>query len=76
VWGGRLLVAFGGKFSVRKNKNRESDGVLDFNGFCWMGGRNNQPKVGRNDGKYFWEMARRAMMIGEVAAASFGPSNY
>ena len=76
MWGGRLLVAFSGKFSVRKNKNRESDEVLDFNGFCWMGGHNNQPKVGQNDGKYFWEMARRAMMIGEAAAASFGPSNY
>jgi len=41
-----------------------------------MGGRNNQPKVGRNDGNYFREMTRRAMMIGEAAAASCGPSNY
>jgi hypothetical protein len=52
------------------------DGALDFDGFCWMGGRNNQPKVGRNYGIYFWETARRAMTIGEAAAALFGPSNY
>jgi len=42
----------------------------------WRGGRNNQRKVGRNDGIYFWETARRAMTIGEAVAASFGPSNY
>jgi hypothetical protein len=41
----------GGNLSVEKKK-RESDGVLDFDGFCWMGGRNNQPKVGRNDAIY------------------------
>ena len=28
----------------------ESDGTLSFDGFCWMGGRNNQPKVGLSDG--------------------------
>jgi hypothetical protein len=41
-----------------------------------MGGRNNQPKVGQNDGIYFGAMARRAMTIGESAAASFGPTNF
>jgi hypothetical protein len=41
-----------------------------------MGGRNNQKQVGRNDGIYFWETARRAMTIGEAAAELFGPSNY
>ena len=41
-----------------------------------MGGRNNQPKVIRNDAICFRETARRAMTIGEAAAASFGPSNY
>ena len=74
--GGHLLVVLGGKLSVGKIENRESDGALDFDGFCWMGGRNNQPKVGQNDGKYFREMTRRAMIIGEAAAASCGPSNY
>jgi hypothetical protein len=49
VWGGLLLVVLGGELSVGKIENRESDGALDFDGFCWMGGRNNQPKVGRND---------------------------
>ncbi len=53
VWGGCLLVILGGTLSVGKNKNRESDGALDFNGFCWMGGCSNQPKVGRNDWTYF-----------------------
>ena len=76
VWGGLLLVILGGELSVGKIKNRESDGALDFDGFCWMGGRNNQPKVGRNDGIYFGETARRVMTIGESAVASFGPSNY
>ena len=49
---------------------------MDFDGFCWMGGRNNQPKVGRNDRIYFWETARRAMTIGEDAVASFVPSDF
>jgi hypothetical protein len=74
VWVGRLRVVLGGDLSVEKKK-RERRG-LGFHGFCWMGGRNNQPKVVRNDGIYFWETARRAMTIGEAAVASFGPSNY
>ena len=49
VWGGLLLIVLGGELSVGKIENRESDGALDFDGFCWMGGRNNQPKVGQND---------------------------
>jgi hypothetical protein len=36
-------------------RKRESNGALDFDGFCWMGGRNNQPKMGRNDGISFGE---------------------
>jgi uncharacterized membrane protein YfbV (UPF0208 family) len=51
------------------------DGALDFDGFCWMGRRNNQPNSA-DYGIYFWETARRAMTIGEAAAALFGPSNY
>jgi hypothetical protein len=61
----------GGDLSIEKK--RESGGALDFDGFCWLGGCNNQPKVGRNDGIYFWDAA---MTIGEAAVASFGPSNY
>ena len=53
-------------------KNRESNGALDFDGFCWMGGRNNQPKVGRNDAIYFGETARKAMTIGEAALHRLG----
>ena len=68
----------GGAFCYRLGRriNRESDGALDFDGFCWMGGRNNQPKVIRNNRIYFGETARRVMMTGESAVASFGPSNY
>jgi hypothetical protein len=43
----RLLVGLGDKLSGGKNKNRERDQALDFDGFFWMGGRNNQPKSGR-----------------------------
>jgi hypothetical protein len=53
--GRRLLIVLGGKLRVGKIGNRESNGVLDYDGFCWMGGRNNQPKVGRNDGISFGE---------------------
>ena len=42
-----LLVGLGDKLSGGKNKNRERDQTSDFDGFCWMGGRNNQPKSGR-----------------------------
>ncbi len=38
--GGRLLIVLGGELSVGKIGNRESNGALDFDGFCWMGGRN------------------------------------
>ena len=33
-----------------KIKNRESEGTLSFDGFRWMAGRNNQPKVGLSNG--------------------------
>ncbi len=42
-----LLVGLGNKLSGGKNKNRERDQASDFDGFCWMGGCNNQPKSGR-----------------------------
>ena len=42
-----LLVGLGDKLSGGKNKNRERDQTSDFDGFCWMGGRNNQPNSGR-----------------------------
>ena len=38
---------FGRRFERRKKLERAmGDGALDFDGFCWMGGRNNQPKFG------------------------------
>ena len=73
-WGGHLLIVLGGELRVGKIENRESKGALDFDDFCCMGGHTNQPKVGQNNGIYFWAMARRAMTIGESAAASFGPT--
>ena len=61
---------------MRPIENREGRGTLAFDGRHLNNKFNNQPKVGRNDRIYFWETARRAMTIGEAAAASFGPSNY
>ena len=58
-----------------EKKNREGDGASDFDGSCWMGGRNNQPKSGRIVGIYLGETARRAMAIGEDAIKSFWPSD-
>ena len=43
----RLLVGLGDKLSGGKNKDRERDQTSDFDGFCWMGGCNNQSKSGR-----------------------------
>jgi hypothetical protein len=40
----------GRQIEQTKNKNRESDGALGFDGFHWMGGHNNQPKVGLSNG--------------------------
>ena len=48
--GGCLPVIWGGRIERSKNKNRESGGALIFDGFQWMGGHNNQPRVGTIDG--------------------------
>ncbi len=82
----KLVVAFGGHKSTIAHNNNQPTKLMwarrgrDISG-CgtggeWMGGRNNQTIVDRNDGIYFWETACRAMTIVEAAAASFGPSNY
>ena len=42
--GGRSPIVYRGQIEQRKNKNRESDGVLSFDGFQWMGGHDNQPR--------------------------------
>ena len=42
--GGCSPVVHGGQIERRKNKNRESDRVLSFDGFQWMGGHDNQPR--------------------------------
>jgi hypothetical protein len=39
----------GRQIEQTKNKNRESNGALGFDGFHWIGGHNNQPKVGLSD---------------------------
>ncbi len=33
--------------ATKKYLNRDGDGALDFDGFCWIGGHNNQPKIDR-----------------------------
>ena len=48
--GGRFPIIWGGRIERRKNKNRESGGALIFDGFQWMGGHNNQPRVGTING--------------------------
>ena len=76
--GGCLLIVLGGKLSVGKigNRERESNRALDFDGFCWMGGRNNHQKSAKTMGYLLRRMARRAMTIGEDAVASFVPSDF
>ena len=64
-----------GRIERRKIENRENDGALDFDGFCWMGGRNNQPKVGLNVRIWLGGRERREMTMGEDAVRSFRPSN-
>ena len=48
--GGRSPVVYGGRIERQKNKNRESNGVLSFDGFQWMGGHNNQTRFGLSRG--------------------------
>ena len=33
--------------ATKKYLNRDGDGASDFDGFCWIGGHNNQPKIDR-----------------------------
>ena len=42
---------------AKKKKNREGDRASDFDGSCWMGGHNNQPKSGLSL-EYTWERLR------------------
>jgi hypothetical protein len=57
--GGRCLpVESGGEWSDKKNKNREGGGGSDFDGFCFMTERNNQPKSSHIVGIYLGEAVR------------------
>ena len=49
---------------------------MSFDGFCWVVGRNNQPKVDLIIGIMLWETAHREMVIEEDAFATFRPLNY
>ncbi len=73
--GGRLPVVWGGQTERRKNKNSQSDGALIFDGFQWMGGHNNQLRVGLSDRLCLGERERRTLMMGVDAVASFLLSN-
>ena len=70
-----LLVGLGDKLSGGKNKNRERHQTLDFDGFCWMGGRNNQPKSGRIVRILLGETGAQGDDDGGDAVASFQLSN-
>jgi hypothetical protein len=74
--GGDVTCRFGRQMECEKNKNREGDGPSDFDGFCWMRGCNNQPKVGHIVGVCMGATVSRAMTIGEDAVASFWPSDF
>jgi hypothetical protein len=41
AWGRTCTHRFGRQTEWQINKNREGDGALQFDGSCWMGGRNN-----------------------------------
>jgi hypothetical protein len=71
---GRLIVLLGDEWSDEKNKNREGDGASDFDGFYWIGGRNNQLTSDRIGGIYLGETACRAITVWEDAVESFQPS--
>ena len=71
--GGCFLNILGNEIWDEKDTNREGDGASDFDGFCWMGGQNNQPKSSPIVGVYYGETVRRVVMIGEDAVASFWP---
>ncbi len=55
---------------------REGDGALQFDGSCWMGEHNNQPKASLIVGIFLGEMARRTAAVGEDAVESFRPSDF
>ncbi len=56
VWGGRLPIVWGG--ILIDKKNREMGGPFALDGRRLMGGHNNQPKVGINDGRGIEEERR------------------
>ncbi len=66
---------FGRQIEQTKNKNRESNGALGFDGLHWMGGHNNQPKVGLSNGIKLGGTVRRTITMGEDAVILFRPSN-
>jgi hypothetical protein len=56
MWGGRLPVIWGG--ILINEKNREMGGSLALDGRHFMGGHNNQPKVGIAGGRGIEEERR------------------
>ncbi len=76
AWGRMCTHRFGQQIERQKNKNREGDGALQFDGSCWMGGHNNQPKVSHIVGTFLGETARRTAAVGEDAVESFQPSDF
>ena len=47
AWGGMFSHRFGWRMETKIYINRDGDGASDFDGFCWIGGHNNQPKIDR-----------------------------
>ncbi len=73
VWGGCLPVAWGG--ILINKKNREMGGPLALDGRRLMGGHNNQPKVGIDDGRGIEEERRPGRNVWGGVVSSLGAAN-
>ena len=56
---------------IERRKKKKGNGASDFDGFYWIGGRNNQLTSDRIGGIYLGETARRVITVGEDAIESF-----
>ena len=73
VWGGWLPVFWGG--ILIDKKYIEMGGPFALDGCCLMGGHNNQPKVGINDGRGIEEERRPGRNMGGGGVSLLGAAN-
>jgi hypothetical protein len=65
----------GGRIEQQENSNSQSNGALIFDGFQWMGGHNNQLRVGLSHGICLGERECRTLTMRVDSVASFLLSN-